>query len=1798
MKRQLIQSQQVTGRQGSTLVIVIALLGLLSFTGIVFFTFASQERSASENFSEAAKSTTSSSEDVFDWMLEQIIVGPGNRAKGSILYSNTRRHSLTTNMVGSDIHPYTGRGVNVVYEPDPTTGLPGDVPRIDLNFDGTADDEDGTGTEPDTQNLLDFVDSPAANAGREDRVAPSPDVDYTYPDINNLFLAYRGWAIRENPGGGRTQVPIIIPSFFRPQYLKTSNANGRPLVGSPEVPTDADWAHAFNGVNRNTSKFGARSFRPHPQHIAGFAPNGVTPVFRFLTDTEATGVGLARGFPFLPEDATTATGNDPNVRGEMGIWTGSVPTNYELDVDNDGDGISEGIWLDLHFPMQQTNEVAPRNYVVLHSATIYDLNSLIDVNSHANLAGLNRDEMISALTNPANPDNFEHNRLSRSNLGLGPNEVSPLWALRRDRTDGGLPPAANRADYQAKLTALADTAQQFAQNFGDVPDTDLEQANMELMWLLAGRLSYRADGTVDDLHAGRWGDDQWVFNAIHTIGGDAGNYFAADLPRPGRSGNSFETVTSGPRYGGSYTTAGRFGFDDNQDRLEGERDTESGKLRAFGHPMDFAGTGRFTTATTTAYDFASRRFNVTGDAAVADLFQQTSTPVGPSRWIRYNRYSAVRDILNTDPVDRNRYIFGINQDLDNGVADDLLVNPFFDPLLDDPLETVFDIDQARRPFDNIFGPQDVFELQMDNSMLSNAQSEISTRLSSLAPFAFDRASNPGFATDAVRDRFTSYGNTPRFGALRFPDYGDDGVPGLRGTDPIAPSSVRLGNDTTEFAPRWWEFTADTSEVDNDNDGIGDPDGKLEFPPNFGSANGRAYRADDPFRPQLRRLLTVELGQVRQLLGQLPMSINHLLDVNRNQQTPPEGSVEFLQFMRQSGLRFRSLTEHPDAVSDTAVAQLNTGDVPDLNTIAVLPPFPPTTPAEQEFWARRDRQQMARDIYVLLYTIGGAKIDDAAVANTILDYTGSNSDRTGAASGATLYTEGQLRRMAQFAVNVVDALDTDNVITRFEYDKNLGDGWNLDDDPWTDNDTATSAASTVPPSPDDVTKNGMYPEDSGDRGVVYGVEAQQLAISEILAVRSPAFPGTLATPQDPRTLHANDTDPTYFLHVELQNMLPTTVDLASPETGHVDPNRAIWRLGRIDRETAVDETQALPTETIALMEGNDPIQGGGLFTIAVAGRENDPGNGDPTGWGTSDLYADITPTAPSGQYTLISPDLSETPIAVGTPNPESNLDLMHMDHFSPQRAIVTDDTSKRGGYFLQELKDYFGNEDFDINVGGASTPGFELVLQRRMNPNLPRLSVAENPWISVDRSLVDFRHSMYDFEDDGTGTIVARLKLDRLASNERAEPLAATTLATHDRAGDVAPQQYDEDEDGTADEYFRRNTIGSEINSTTNTAFNLFQAHFDRDFANMGELLNLFVVGPELLTAKFAKSGESPQTQIFQGGPPDAENIVTAAAMFLWPNFDPGTPSIDEASSAEDNRWYRFFQFAEVPSRVHRMMGNYITQNRVPGKMNLNMFRHQEVYAGLLDSPVFADQGSQNRLAAPFLDNDPAVEGGGGRDRWHEYLQERDGETITGFEPRGGTPGQRQYTIPGSPTAQPFRSLGFTQPLQSFGGAITDENANDVGLDRTVLRRLAQDRDAAQQQLDIDSTVLPENRNWLEIGDGAYHTTSASTMNRYQLLSKVLNNATTVSNTFIVYATAGYFEAVETPNGLIQVGGRIDLDNPSDDGDSSVDTGEDHTSGWQKKSVFIIDRTEFLNAYDSGTGSFDWKRLIKARVDVE
>lgn len=1813
MKTPIRQNQGVhqQTRRGSTLVIVIALLGLLAFTGMVFFAFSSQERSAAEYFAEAAKNEVDELDNVWDHPLRQVISGTNNKPSDrfSILGGNGRRHSIVTNMVGSDLAPHSGEGVNVVME--------GGLPAVDMNGDGKGSDEPGN------QSLLNYVDSPAVWGGNTQRpdVAPAPDVDYTYPDINNMFLAYRGWAIRDNQNGTFERVPIIIPSFMRPALLKTSAGNG---FGGHDAPTDVNWAQAFNGTNRNTAKFGQRSFRPHPSHIVGNPETGAV-TFRYLTDAEAASLGiLSGGFPFVPEDNLVGQPGGLNgVRGEMGVWTGSVPDAYELDADNDNDGLREGIWIDTHFPVQEyvDGSGTTKMYVVLHSFTIYDLDGLINLTVHGNVARWDRNGSVSAIGSSTVPAT---QMMSASSLGLGPNEVNPLWALR-----------ANVANLKnSGLTTYDLVRAQFQYHYGINPTAasfnELSQANMEWFWLMAGRASVNLTGTMEDIFVGRWGEANRLFTTYR----NGGSFVVADLPRPGRSGNAQNTLSSGTRYGGQLTTNGRDGFDDNLDSREGEVNLNSGRLRPFGTPMDYAGVGRITRGEVGNYDTLTGTFATTGTDTVSGLARDIRLPVlhhdttstGPERYLRFLQYSLGRDLDTT----ASRYIFGQNGNSNNltAASDDLLVNAALDALFEDPLETIFDPDLSQGDFDAIFGPQDLFALHLPAIDISSSPDDISLRLKDLAPYSLDDANAPfSFneqTTPGVRGRFTTLSNSLHRFLGRSP-FGRDGRPGIAGVDDnndgvvdniadltdtgtsfVAGAVTAQGGDTDDVK-RAWEFSADTDGLGTGNSGFPNGDGFYEFPPSFGSTTvmGLPYSGTDPFRPQVRRLLSLESGENRGLAGQMPLSPNHLLDVERNAQTPEEGTPAFLRYMQRAGMRFRQLTDHPQASEGNTVLSLTA--IPTWSAGTPVP-FPPQTPAQREFWARRDRQKLARDIYVLLYTTGGAAIDPANTSR-IRDYRVTNNPS--ADQGSSLYTHAQLRRMAQFAVNLVDAMDSDNVITKFEYDKNLGPdasgnfgGWNLDDNPQAVNAVnATLGYAEDGPSADPViTENGLYREDGLERGVVYGVEGQELAFSEVFAATSPNFGTT--QPDSAQTLHDDTNGDLNFLQVELQNLRPTTVPMATTVTGTTNEERAIWQIARYDRTGANAIEAAAPTQTLTLMEGNAPVPGAGQFTIGMVGKPGDAGNTNPTGWGTADLYIDYDNDM---DFERISPDIGNASVNTGDAvTPSCTLDVVSTTHTG--RWLATGNSTAPGQFLDAMTGSYGGNNAYGL-APMTGNDGFDLVLRRRANPNMPQLPLTDNPWVEVDRCRVAFNDL---FTVDMTA---ATLVLDQARSEERPEPLSnQTTVYPTDHGSDPNVQAW------------RFNTLGSATNESSVAGFDLVQYHFDREYASTGELLNLPLVGPKLLTSRMERSRRAPFQQMFDdfnAYPPTTTPSLRLASssesMFLQPDFPNlsaadatalnGTVSTRQLNSSLDNRWYRLLQFVEVPSRVHRMLGNYLAQQKTPGKININMVRHREVLAGLLDNPYIAnvpklaDANGNSFEDGPFMTSATTL---GGRDTWQSFIDDRDGSAVFSWDPAASAP--RPFWLPGTPNANPFRSFA------PGGFGIRSDNS----FDETLLRRMRGDRDddgdglineSTGYTFDADGVQIVRNdmnpnsaventtnRHWLELADPVLHANPNSVSGigqmsnattRHQILSKIMNNTTTVSNCFIVYGTAAYFEAYEDPTtGLVRVGGRLDLDG---DGDETND---------QQRAVFVIDRTDAFEAYDAGSGDFDWKRLVKARVTIE
>ena len=139
------RSSRTSLPRGSTLVVVLALLALLSILGLAFVTFASSERISAENYSGAAEREFQSRPRPSTRILTRFAADrlfSGSRANERNSALSGGRHTLIAGIVGRDVQPHSGHGVNVIgYTSDLKLGS-GQTARIQLQSATAPDDCD------------------------------------------------------------------------------------------------------------------------------------------------------------------------------------------------------------------------------------------------------------------------------------------------------------------------------------------------------------------------------------------------------------------------------------------------------------------------------------------------------------------------------------------------------------------------------------------------------------------------------------------------------------------------------------------------------------------------------------------------------------------------------------------------------------------------------------------------------------------------------------------------------------------------------------------------------------------------------------------------------------------------------------------------------------------------------------------------------------------------------------------------------------------------------------------------------------------------------------------------------------------------------------------------------------------------------------------------------------------------------------------------------------------------------------------------------------------------------------------------------------------------------------------------------------------------------------------------------------------------------------------------------------------------------------------------------------------------
>ncbi len=1767
-------------RRGSTLLIVMVLLGLLSVLGFLFYTFAAQERSTATYFADSNKiysankdytagnvATTNLGVDaLFNYGLEQLIVGPKagvlprSALSGEIPSSAPAYgpHALLTNMFGWDVNPYNGSGIHL----SSNNGQP----IVDMDYDG-AGDPGGAGTNtPLGQSPLDFNASAVANGGISARnmnnqpdpdypngnayqAWPDPGVNYTYPDINNLFLAYKGHAIDDY--GNRVQV--IIPSFHRPQLLR--QASGAPVT---------DW-----DIN---ATYAGRVLRPHPSHLNA---DGST---RF-PDAGSLPAGLTSAFPFQLS----------GVSRKQGIWSlngtyvsGSTVDPYEYDVDNDNDGIKEGIWLDLQYPVQ--TDPSGQKYVPLFSYTVYDADGLFNLNAHGNLARLAQ-VTPSQLSGITSFNKF----LSSSNQGHGPAEINPQYALNAvpdvSSTYGG------SGDFNGVAGDLTAALQQHQYEFGTQPSNWGQLANMEWYRLLTGTANFQSSTTFNDLYAGRYGEASTVLYAGLLAGAGNGNVSSTPLnqmPFPGITGtddnwNKYEGQAAWESRSGSpgYTLAsGVYQYNASYTPPFYPANLTFYATYPYGQPLDFTGDG-----TIVAGNFGKTRAYLT----IGATGFSTGNGTGYMKYPQYMNYdnpygvstylaAGTSDLTNVNSVDAGWQpdsLLGMQMVDSSG-------NPYFTatgqgPLgsmhIDEDLETTVDPANASSS-DSIFGLDENAALQLSASDLSALS--LGSRAKTLAPF--------NFSTNARADDISKRFATSSWDRKQFGYAGQGGNQNYNASLP----AFAGGFNGDGLIRRPWEF----SDIYNTSGSLS-PDGYREtFPPQFGSV--AIYSAADPFRYPVRKLLAASVGNLNFAKPQqFRLSLNHLTTTDTATNTPhlttnDPSNCEFTGNVIQRGL-----APHDPNLTSAQV------------TLATSP---------QEVKARLDRQQMARDIYVMLYMIGGGldftgQNDQGSTPTPVgaLGYTGDNSLPVG--GNRRLYNDRQLREMAQFAVNVVDALDSDHIMTKFEYDKNLGDGWNVNDNAY-DNDTFT------PYGTSHTHYNADYPEDSDERGVVFGVEAQQMTISEVLAFQAPEIQNAGTPSNHPATEH-DDRNNRYFTYVELRNISSQTVDFANYQ----------WRL----RSAPRDVSGTKKNERWVVFQGGT-VAPDTTFTVGNAGETD---AGVPTA-PTHSRFKCANSNFHATNYSPTGMEFNSDNRLWIAPNAASlNLDLFaDRDQLNTYKFQLVDQgmslvNTTTGAYEVTDDQDItnamrdadgagrFYNEASVVNLASLANERPTFILERRQYPDRPAptfkdaAAESDNPWIPVDRVVLSNGLTKFGLqwsETNPASQIDPRLQ--QLQSWERPEPLNLTASISHANA-------------------IVANSLMLE-NSTSIKPFSIWQVVYDRPFASPIELFHVPLYGPvnvprwagEYIKPPFSDApnplGQTNEMQATFNTPPEglvATSIpyaATASGKILQPeDANNLNNAIATKVPANDNRWYRLLEFFEVPTRTHRQLGDPLALMRQPGKLNLNTIRHTDVLAGLLDdTDVMTFAGFQTNRSIFYAndtgDADPLMSAAPGgavnvRDWWVQFLKARDGRLVLNPAASDGSvrivsDNVTSLFLPGLADSNPFRGQGSID-FTTFSGV---RQAPGDALESTIFRKIPIDAGSYLWSSSTDvppvtgSSTLPltaDQRHLWEVGTGVDHPTGAvDGVMRQRLLSKIYNNTTTRSHVFLVFLTVQFFQADDTTQPPTTL--------PSGKVVSNVLIGGPLTNTPTYRGFFVVDRSQPEDAYDASTGKFtNYQALVKYRLTL-
>lgn len=836
--------------------------------------------------------------------------------------------------------------------------------------------------------------------------------------------------------------------------------------------------------------------------------------------------------------------------------------------------------------------------------------------------------------------------------------------------------------------------------------------------------------------------------------------------------------------------------------------------------------------------------------------------------------------------------------------------------------------------------------------------------------------------------------------------------------------------------------------------------------------------------------------------------------------------------------YRDPISKPTSISATTPWPLKGGDPP--NNDGVLDPNEATvtfgaftatavTGSFQQAW--RDRQLLAWDIFARLVIATGASakvVNADATQPAFAPFPTAINIQVDATATPGTPQYNALRWLAQLAVNIVDYIDNDDISTPFV--------WN-----------------PIPATPINPYDAANFAESSNR--VVFGVEKPRVVLNEVYAEVANLQTEAGGTPS-----------PTKFQ----VRFFPELLNPGSNETNPANP---------LYQEAAVPSAAPAPGSAVIKVVGTTPystyqiqvFQKGDVARAALLNTENVTGAVDPAA-GELRIQAtldDVHLPASTAALGLKYEERIEPNNGAFSADPTANArngfavlgpELQYPAPASGDQAYNPDTTTANslGGLLLQKTGDGANAsagapvnafQYQDAALAGQATDLDQLkamqhaVLLRRLAcPYLP--PGPTNPYITVDyQTYVQAQDAVVKVNNAGTAADntpppdTQRFALGRVqpfTGNEgdgNDTPLTAASFGTsltlkqrNAPGGTPAGQQIS---------LFRHNAQEPTPPATGSDATLLgpfeWLVHLDRRIVSQPELVHVAGVKPHELTHRFALPAGAARPK-FHLHDLQHPAFTTAPGTMAEPA---GPLNFAAGGGTGNSPLYRALAMLDVSPWGHGLPAG----GRVPGKVNINMLWDENT-TGSGRSRVFDAIMDKAAVNSPnsFTEQDLTT-------IWNAIKMSRSPGWTTGNPPIVGN--TYDELGPGPTNDRPFKAFGSSL----FGAGVNVLYPTDIA--DTILRnRPTADTDGVTRSL---------------FSRGPDATNPPHPYQEYEPLRKAMNSFTTVSDTYIVIMTVGYFEVRNRP-GLT---GTYDEANPPILGKEVYD---ESPGDMRYKYSVVIDRT--------------------------